>query len=533
MLTDAINAAFEDPNRPRKDRYLSDEYLDRRIAEAREHIRKNKPSRQRNGSKYRFADETELVEAINTQFALVSLGRSVAYLRQRDDNFDLMNKQGCGDILAPYQLLREDAAPLAGFNVWLKSESRREYEAVIFDPENTDPRFFNMWRGLAVQPQPGSWPLFAQHLLDIVCGGNAEHLKWLIGWIAQMIQQPGRKPGTAVVLRGEKGTGKTTVAKWISAIFGSHAVTVDKREHLTRRFNSHLEGCVFLNAEEAFWAGDHDAEATLKNLITGDTMLLERKGVDAVTVANNLHLLVTSNARWTVPASPDERRFFVLDVTNDKKQDQEWFGKIANEFENGGLQAFLHDMLHFDYSEIDLRNPPRAPGLIEQIAIGLPPHVKWWHSALEQAAFESAREQGVSADCDGWADGPVEIPKQTIHQNFNEYVAGAKGRPWTPSNVGKFLASIVPGLDETRPADADGGRPRCYVLPALADLRKAFTEKFHVKFATESEREADNNFLRAGADMEGWLALCEISPRGPGELEFMEMEEWMASKRNG
>ena len=52
-------------------------------------------------------------------------------------------------------------------------------------------------------------------------------------------------------------------------------------------------------------------------------MLLERKGVDAVTVANHLRLLVTSNASWTVPASQDERRFFVLDVTNDKQQNRE------------------------------------------------------------------------------------------------------------------------------------------------------------------------------------------------------------------
>jgi hypothetical protein len=518
ILIDAISGADEDPNKPRKhERYLTDEYLDQRIEQAREFI----ASRPREEPEYLFSDKDELVSAINKNHALVCVGSRVAYLRERGEEFDLMNKQGIADLLAPYKLMLGEGKAFAGFPLWLQAPKRRLYDAVVFDPENCDPRYFNLWKGLAVEPKPGDWTVFREHLLNVVCAGNPEHFEWLIGWMAQMFQDPAHKMGTAIVLRGLKGTGKTTLAKWIAKIMGAHAVTVDKPSHLTGRFNSHLERCVFLNAEEGFWAGDREAEGTLKNLITGDTMLLERKGVDAVTVANHLRLLVTSNASWTVPASQDERRFFVLDVTNDKQQNREWFGKIDEEFKNGGLEGFLYDMLRFDYSHVDLRNPPHTPGLIEQIAIGLAPQVKWWHSVLAQGAFEASRENGASADCNDWEAKAIEVEKETVHQNFNEYVSGMKNKPWPPAQIGKFLHSVVPGLAEKRPSA--GNRKRYYVLPPLKELRQAFTDAYRVSFGPEESD--DNVFVRAAADMLRRLVLDSLAPRGPAELEYLDVED--------
>src|SRR5450759_3363754 len=103
-------------------------------------------------------------------------------------------------------------------------------------------------------------------------------------------------------------------------------------------------------------------------LNTGDEIMLERKGIDAVPVANHIRLIVTSNADWVVPATQDERRFFVLSLTDEHRLDTAWFGAIEHEFRNGGVEAFLYDLMNFDYSHLDLRNPPRTPPLVEQMA---------------------------------------------------------------------------------------------------------------------------------------------------------------------
>ena len=499
-LTAAIQAAPEDPTKPRKDsKYLTDDYLDRRIAQASEFIA---VSPRDSSEQVIFNDPSLLVDQINKDFALICVGSKVVYLHQRGSEFDLMNKQSCADLLAPYKLMI-NTKRVAGFGVWLESPERRRFDGVVFDPDSTRDRYFNLWKGLAVSPYKGDWSRFRDHLIQVICGNDPESAEWLFGWMAQMVQQPGSKPGTAVVLRGEKGTGKTTLAIWLKAILGDHAVTVDKPSLLVGRFNAHLERCVLLNAEEGFWAGDREAEGALKNLITSKEMMLERKGVDAVTVANHVRLLVTSNADWVVPATQDERRFFVLDVSNEHKKDSAWFGAIDDEFRNGGVAAFLHDLLGFDYSHLDLRNPPPTSALVEQMAETFLPKLAWWHSVLKNGEFEDARMIGDSAvaavNFSEWSEKSFEIEKAIVHDNFNQYVAGVRGRPWVPALIGKFLKELMPDLEITRKTSGTD-RPWCYLFPPLFELRKRFTAKYHLPFGNVGLN-GPNPFMDAAREM--------------------------------
>ena len=57
--------------------------------------------------------------------------------------------------------------------VWLKSPLRRQYEGIVFMPGNDVPRHYNLWRGLACQPQQGDWRLMQKHIRNIICTGDA------------------------------------------------------------------------------------------------------------------------------------------------------------------------------------------------------------------------------------------------------------------------------------------------------------------------------------------------------------------------
>ena len=87
---------------------------------------------------------------------------------------------------------------------------------------------------------------------------------WLWSWFAQLAQEPHRKPGTAVVLRGAQGVGKSKTGEVIGSLFGEHYTQVSEPRFVTGRFNSHLRRCLLLHCDEAFWAGDRQAEAKLK-----------------------------------------------------------------------------------------------------------------------------------------------------------------------------------------------------------------------------------------------------------------------------
>ena len=118
------------------------------------------------------------------------------------------------------------------------------------------------------------------------------------------------------MLRGLKGTGKGTLGRLLLRIFRHHALQVTQQPAPRRQLQRPPADSLFLFVDEAFWAGDKQGEGVLKGLITEPTLMIEPKGLDAVHGAEPAQDPDGSNADWVVPASADERRYFVLDVTD-------------------------------------------------------------------------------------------------------------------------------------------------------------------------------------------------------------------------
>ena len=88
-------------------------------------------------------------------------------------------------------------------------------------------------------------------------------------------------------------------------MLGRHYLAITNPEHLTGKFNSHLQEAVAVLADECFFAGDRRHEQMLKTLITGDSIIIEPKGVNSYAARNHIHLIMSTNQDWAVPASED------------------------------------------------------------------------------------------------------------------------------------------------------------------------------------------------------------------------------------
>jgi hypothetical protein len=182
------------------------------------------------------------------------------------------------------------------------------------------------------------------------------------------VQHPGRQGEVAVVMRGKEGVGKGVLAKEFGRLFGSHYRHISQAGHLTGHFNAHLQQCSVLFADEAFFAGDRSHESILKALITEETLMIEPKGVDPFPVRNCLHLIMSSNNEWVIPAGADARRYFVVTVSDARKQNHSYFAAIARQMDAGGREALLEHLLKRDLSRFDVRNVPQTDALADQKA---------------------------------------------------------------------------------------------------------------------------------------------------------------------
>ncbi|MBW7832112.1 MAG: PriCT-2 domain-containing protein [Simplicispira suum] len=344
--------------------------------------------------------------------------------------------------------------------VWLDHPQRRTFDSIVFLPNQaTPPGTYNTWRGFTCQPAQGDWSLMHAHIRDVICGGDTLAAEYLMNWMAFAVQHPEKPAEVAVVLQGNRGTGKGKFANAMTTLFGHHATTVTQASHLTGHFNGHLKDCAFLFVDEGMWAGDKAGENVLKALITEPVIQMEKKFQDPTPIKNRLHLMIASNSEWVVPAGAHERRYFVLRVSDAKMQDKQYFAALECQmYEGGGLEAMLHDLLRRDLSTFDIRSVPRTAALDQQVINSLDAMHTWWLDHLGSTVPDwqyQCRRTLVEA-CAHKCSTPIQRSMET--------------------KLGNFLKKVLPGglkkVSHTPP-----GRTKaieCYEFPTQTLCRQAF-----------------------------------------------------------
>lgn len=253
---------------------------------------------------------------------------------------------------------------------WWDQKERRQYEGLTYAP-NSDVGIvggkLNLWTGFTVAPRKGRGHVgYLKHLRDNICAGNRKHYDYLIQMMARAVQHPELRGEIGIVFIGRKGTGKNVAVEEFGKLFGTHFWTVTNPEHFTGKFNSHLQHCSILLADECLKPENKVHEQIAKTLVTGQTIVIEPKGVNAYQVKNFLHVFICTNSRWAIPATADERRWFILNVGEKHIKDYPYFKKICDDMEASGRANLLNYLLNLDISQFEFRDVPETDALVEQ-----------------------------------------------------------------------------------------------------------------------------------------------------------------------
>jgi Family of unknown function (DUF5906) len=375
-----------------------------------------------------------LLARLNDQFAVIKHGGKVVVLTFRREDKRLIAEflrfNDFRNLLMHKQIVDGKSRVPVG-DWWLKNPGRLQYDGLIFRPGDTRQvinNHFNLWRGCGVPPKQGDWSLMQRHIVEVMAAGDQERAEYILNWLAWLVQHPDQQAEVALIFRGKKGTGKGTLGIALMCIFGQHGYQISSAGQLIGKHNAHLRDCCFLFADEALWPGDRSAEGNLKRMITEPTLDIEAKYFDSKMVPNMLHVLMSSNEDWVVPASEWERRYMMCEMSDIHIQSEEWFRPLKAQLEDGGHAAMLFDLLHRDLGNWHPRNLPADTGLLKQQKLSLRPLDAWFVELLESGVLAGsdpdkpncARSGKWQKEMDGGGDYPRYIQMSGLYDQARE-----------------------------------------------------------------------------------------------------------------
>lgn len=419
------------------------------------------------------------IEELNQRYALVRIGGNAAIADFRPNgDIEFMSSTAFREIYSNQKFGKKALG-----TAWITHPKRRTFlDGVVFDPSRkAGPSFLNLFRGFALEPQANApFDLIHDHVVQVLASGNNRHADYIFSWLADIVQNPAEKPGVALVLKGQKGVGKDTLAEIMKSILGRrHSAHVASTQRLTARFNAAFATALLIHVEEAIWGGQQDAKGVVQSLITCPSLPLERKNVDTVEVDSYSRLLFTTNESWAVPATADERRYAVFEASSCRRNDRSYFHALHQQIGNGGLAGFLAFLQDWEAPEgVDLRDPPRTRGLMEQKLAGLRSVERWWYEVLSDGELQAPDTiSAFDADeySEDWLKSPLLVSREVLRDTYREWMRQMRyhGDPKGAAEFGEVLRTLCPELEDCRPT-VNGRRVRKYRIPPLHQCRESF-----------------------------------------------------------
>lgn len=221
---------------------------------------------------------------------------------------------------------------------------------------------------------------FLKLVKEGICDNNDEVYEYVISWIARLIQNPGIKNETAIVLKGLQGTGKNTFTEAICELLsGYSAPNVTEISELTGQFNSVVENKMLIILNELKNCGE-DRMAnfnSLKSIITDKTIRINEKNQPRRRAENIANFIFCTNNAFPVKIEVGDRRYVVLHVNGKFKSNFDFFNNLYNSFNKEFYDNLLTYFMKRDLSEFNVRLIPSTEAKEDLIDASKTPIDQW------------------------------------------------------------------------------------------------------------------------------------------------------------
>jgi hypothetical protein len=429
------------------------------------------------------SERASIMEQVNAEHALILVtGKLYVMWKDRtrwgDTNFPLLSS--IDDVRKIWS--NRIAGPKNPIDEWLGSVHRHEYDGIVFRPGVTDTgRYYNLFSGWGIEPVQGSCDLFLSHLRDVVCDGDEDLYQYYIQWLANIVQQPVNKPGTAIAMGGIQGAGKGIIVRYLRPILNRYLVQLSGGDQLLGRFNDLFAGKLLIFGDEMVWPGDKKGTDKLKAYITEERIVVERKNQPAIEIDNHARIITSTNREHTAPAEINDRRYVPVPVPPTKVGDRPYWKALEEERLGTGPAALLYHLLHEVKITRELRDNPKTDALAQQKLLNLDNVGQFWRAMLMDNVHEMTEGYGEDKRTKYWKFDEV-VRTTVIYDFFVEFTRKQRINHIEPLDAfGRKLRVYVEMVKREARSDElpqlglkAGVRVQVYPLPSLEEARKQF-----------------------------------------------------------
>tara|TARA_R110000772_G_scaffold49715_2_gene114457 strand:+ start:2022 stop:4394 length:2373 start_codon:yes stop_codon:yes gene_type:complete len=284
---------------------------------------------------------------------------------------EILSKPAMATMLEPVMSGLEGMRP-SFFQHWCSIPNQRYYDKMDFIPYNPsrpaeDDRIFNLFEGFnskcfADSSIDGSFMMKKiRPFLDLtheICGGDDDSAEYFHRFIADIFQNPAKKPPVAICIKSKEGVGKNVLLDTIGSMLGgkAHYITSSNPDDF---FGNHAEGFkgkLLINLNEAEGKGTFDYEGRIKSFITEPTITINPKNIRPMEINNYARTIVTTNKPTpiAIDVKGKDRRWVVFQSTEKTlTYSRTFWGKLISHFQS---TEFIQALYQYYTEVIDNTN---------------------------------------------------------------------------------------------------------------------------------------------------------------------------------
>ncbi len=292
------------------------------------------------------------------------------------------------DKLKSVKLWKEERKQITAWNVLDNNSSQLTVRGVLFNSH--DPSIYSLFRGhkynAKVDPDMSVIRNFLEFTKHVIAGGKQNVYEYILNWISLIMQKPGIKTGTVIILKGLQGTGKGTFTDTLSEMLSPYAAkNVTNMDQITGNFNAVIEGRSLIVLNEVKNAGtdryaNYDA---LKSIISEAAIWINEKCQPRHESENVANFIFCTNNWRPVKLDNDDRRYMVLDVAGGYRGNFKYWNELRNTmYDDWKPRSKFFDSLtsYFiqrDISDFNVRVVPWTEEKADLIAVYSSPIERW------------------------------------------------------------------------------------------------------------------------------------------------------------